>query len=124
MTTNRTKNRCRGFLEVDLVVGLAILALAIIPFGFAFARERQALKNEYLRAAANEIVDGEMEILAAGAAMDFPDGVQNYSVHSRATTVLPPGSFRLTKSSKHLRLEWHGDAKSGVGTIVREVELP
>jgi len=124
MKTNRKTSGRRGFLEVDLLVGLAILALAIVPVGFAFARERLALKNEYLRAVANEIVDGEMEILAAGAAKDFPDGTQNYSVSSRAAAVLPPGKFQLTKAGKHLRLEWSGDTKSGVSPVVREVELP
>ena len=58
--------RPRGFLEVDLLVGLAILSLAVVPLGFSFARERQVLKMEYFRSVANEIVDGEMEILAAG----------------------------------------------------------
>jgi hypothetical protein len=122
MKTN-PKKFCRcGFLQMDLVVGLAILALAIVPVGFAFARERQALKNEYLRAVANEVVDGEMEILAAGGAKDLPDGAQNYFIHSRAAAVLPPGKFLLTKSGSHLRLEWHGDTKCGVSAIVRETD--
>ena len=124
MKTNRKTSRRRGFLEVDLLVGLAILALAIVPVGFAFARERQALKNEYLRAVANEVVDGEMEILAAGAAKDLPDGMQNYPVQSRAAAVLPPGKFELTKTGKHLRLEWCSDAKCGVSAVVRETDLP
>jgi hypothetical protein len=124
MKTNRKFSGRHGFLEVDLLVGLAILALAIVPVGFAFARERQVLKNEYVRVVADEVVDGEMEILAAGAAKDFPEGVQNYSVQSRAVAVLPPGKFQLTKSGKHLRLEWHGDEKCGVSAVVREVELP
>jgi hypothetical protein len=124
MKTNLKPLRCHGFLELDLLIGLAILALAIVPLGFSFTRERQALKHEYLRAVADEIVDGEMEILAAGGGNDIPDGVQNYSVHCRAATALPPGNFRLTKAGKHLRLEWSGDAKCGVSTVAREAELP
>ena len=68
----------RGFLMVDLVVAMAILSLAIVPLGFSFARERQVLKIEYQRSVANEIVDGEMEILAAGDWKNFPDGAQAY----------------------------------------------
>ena len=113
----------RGYLQIDLLVGLAILALAIVPLGYSFARERQVLKMEYARSAANEIVDGEMEILAAGAARNFPDGSQNYSVHARAVASLPPGKFQLTKTGNQLRLVWHSDEKHGIGSVVRETTL-
>lgn len=112
-----------GFLEVDLLVGLAILTIAVVPLGYAFARERAVLKMEYSRSVANEIVDGEMEILAAGAGKKFPDGSQNYSVHARAAASLPPGHFQLTKTGNHLRLEWNADGRHGLGVIVRETTL-
>ena len=111
----------RGFLMVDAVVAMAILSLAIVPLGFSFARERQVLKIEYFRSVANEIVDGEMEILAAGDWKNFPDGAQNYTVHSQAAANLPPGHFQLTKTGNHLRLEWKPDKRQGIGTVVREV---
>jgi hypothetical protein len=116
-------NRTHGYLMVDLLVALAILSLAIVPIGFSFARERQVLKIEYFRSVANEIVDGEMEILAAGDWKNHPDGSQNYSVQARAATSLPPGHFQLTKTGNHLRLEWNSDEKHGIGTVVREVTI-
>jgi len=128
MKTNPANNfrpprRQRGFLAVDLMVGLAILTLAVVPLGFAFARERQVLKIEYARSVADEIVDGEMEILAAGAGKNFPDGSQTYSVHAKAAAKLPPGHFQLTKTGGHLRLEWNPDEKHGLGAVVRETTL-
>ncbi|HEY5068709.1 MAG TPA: hypothetical protein VII37_02945 [Candidatus Acidoferrum sp.] len=116
-------NRMRGYLMVDLLVALAILSLAIMPIGFAFARERQVLKLEYCQSVANEIVDGEMEILAAGDWKNYPDGVQNYPIHANAAASLPPGHFQLNKTGNHLRLEWNSDAKHGLGTIAREVTI-
>ena len=113
----------RGFLMVDLVVAMAILSLAIVPLGFSFARERQLLKIEYLRDVADEIVDGEMEILAAGDWKSFPDGMQAYTVHARAAASLPPGHFQLTKTGSHLRLEWTPDKRQGIGAVVREVTV-
>jgi len=113
----------RGFLMVDAVVAMAILSLAIVPLGFSFARERQVLKIEYQHSVANEIVDGEMEILAAGDWKNFPDGAQAYTVHSRAAANLPPGHFQLTKTGNHLRLEWTPDKRQGVGVVVREVTV-
>jgi hypothetical protein len=116
-----------GFLEVDLLVGMAILALAIVPLGLSFARERQVLKMEYQRSVANEIVDGEMEILAAGDWKNFPDGSQAYPVFSRAAAALSTGHFQLIKNGNHLRLEWdtspvngHGH---GIGAVYREVTI-
>ena len=116
-------HRTGGFLEVDLVVGLAILTLAVLPLGYSFAHERQVLKMEYCRSVANEIVDGEMEILAAGDWKNFPDGSQNYPVHANAMASLPPGHFQMTKTGSHLRLEWSPDGKHGVGAVVRETTV-
>jgi hypothetical protein len=117
------KNLEHGYLMVDLLVALAILSLALVPIGFSFVRERQVLKIEYFRSVANEIVDGEMEILAAGDWNNYPDGSQNYPVHARAASTLPSGHFQLTKTGNHLRLEWTSDEKQGVGTVVREVTI-
>jgi hypothetical protein len=114
----------RGFLLIDLMVALAIFTIAILPLGYAFNRERQVLKIDYFRSVANEIVDGEMEILAAGAGRDFPDGSQIYTVHSRAAASLPPGHFQLTKKGNHLRLEWTPDERRGLGAVIRETMLP
>lgn len=115
--------RLRGFLEVDMMVGLAILTLAVLPLGYTFARERQVLKIEYCRAVADEIVDGEMEILLAGAGKNLPDGPQTYSVNARAASQLPPGRFQLTKTGNHLRLEWTPGVRRGFVSVVREATL-
>jgi hypothetical protein len=109
-----------GFLEVDLAVGVTILALAIIPLGFSFARERDALRADYFRAAAMEVVDGETEILAAGDWRNYPDGSREYTVHSQAAANLPPGHFQLTKTGNHVRLEWAPEKHRGTGVVVRE----
>jgi hypothetical protein len=113
----------RGFLMVDLMVGLAILTIAVVPLGYSFARERQVLRIEYFHSVINELVDGEMEILAAGAAKDLPDGSQVYPVQSHAAANLPPGHFQLTKTGSHLRLEWLPDDKHGLSPVVRETTL-
>ena len=113
----------RGVLMMDLVVAMAILSIAIVPLGFSFARERQLLKIEYHQGVINEIVDGEMEILAAGDWRNFPDGSQNYSVRAGAAASLPPGHFQLTKAGHHLRLEWTPDQRQGIRAIVREVNV-
>jgi hypothetical protein len=113
----------RGFLMVDAVVAMAILSMAIVPLGFSFARERRALRAEYFRAAADEIVDGETEILTAGDWKNFPDGAQTYTIHSQTAANLPAGHFQLTKTGNHLRLEWTPDQREGIGAVAREVTV-
>jgi len=113
----------RGFLMVDLAVGMAILAVAIMPLAYSFVHERQLLRAETSRAVAVEIVDGEMEILAAGEWRDFPDGQQIYAVHAQAAAALPPGRFQLTRTGDHLRLEWKSDEPRGIGPVVREINV-
>jgi hypothetical protein len=105
------------------MVGLAILAIAILPLGYSFVRQRQVLRIEYCRGVADEIVDGEMEILAAGAAKNLPDGSQRYAVRAEAAGQLPPGHFQFTKTGNHLRLEWQPDRPRGLAAIVREANL-
>jgi hypothetical protein len=64
-----------------------------------------------------------MEILAAGAARDLPDGARRYDVSAVAAGQLPPGHFQLTKTGNHLRLEWLPDKRRGLGAVVREANL-
>jgi hypothetical protein len=107
----------------DLMVGLSIFALALLPLGISFAKEFQLVRVHYWRAVAMEIVDGEMEILAAGEWRAFADGQSPYAVKAAAATNLPPGEFQLTKSDRHLRLEWTPEARNGIGAVVREVTV-
>ena len=108
---------------VDLVVALGILGVAIIPLAVSFAHEAKMLHGEYDRAVAIEIVDGEMEILAAGDWKNFPDGTQNYPIHEKAAANLPAGNFQLIKNGNYLRLEWKSNRQIGIGVVVREVTI-
>jgi hypothetical protein len=82
------------------------------------------LRAEYCHSVINELVDGEMEILAAGAGKSISEGSQVYAVHSRAAVNLPPGHFQLTRTGKRLRLEWTSDQKCGVSPVAREITFP
>ena len=116
-------DRRSGFLMVDLAVAISLLAIAILPLAYSFMQERDWLRAEYQRGVAMEIVDGEMEILAAGGWHHFTDGTQNYPVYAPAAANLPPGKFQLTKNGSHLRLEWTPDKRRLIGPVVREVNV-
>ena len=114
----------RGMVLIELVVAMAILAIALLPLGYAAGSTARRLRANYQRAVAVEIVDGEMEILAAGEWRAFPEGAQPYTIHAKAAASLPPGHFQFTRAGNHLRLEWSSTEKRGIGAVVREVTVP
>ena len=115
--------RRHGILMTDVMVGLAIIGLAIFPLAYSFAQESKYLRRCYERAVAMEIVDGEMEIIRAGGWRSFTNGVHVLKTTTRSATNLPPGELRLTLTDKHARVEWL-PAKTAPGSpVVREATL-
>jgi hypothetical protein len=66
MRTWLSANRRRGALVTEAVIALGILAVTLIPLAFAFMQEIKLCRAYYYKAVALEIIDGEMEVLAAG----------------------------------------------------------
>jgi hypothetical protein len=121
---SRTARR-RGALNVDLAVAMGILVLALIPLAYTFRLEQSGLRASYHRAVAGEILDGELEILAAGEWRALPAGVQSYPTPlAAAARNLPKGRFTLTLETKRIRLEWKPDDLGKGGPVRREVALP
>lgn len=113
---HRAKNE--GLMMTESVVALGIIALAVFPLAFGFLHEAQYSRACYQRAVAMEIVDGEMEILAAGEWRTLGQGTHNYVVRAPAAAQLPPGQFRLLVDTQRLRLEWV-PAHGGTNGIIR-----
>ncbi len=117
---SRLARRSRAYLEVDFMVALAILVLAVLPVGYSASQERKLARAYYYRAAAMEIVDGELEVLRAGAWRQFKQGEQPYQPRAESVAQLPPGRFTLTVTGTRLRLAWQADGKGPASTILRE----
>lgn len=110
-------------LITELLVAIALLVVAFLPLAYSITSERRLARASYQRAVAIELVDGEMEVLAAGNWRDFAVGIHEYPVRANAATNLPPGRFLLTVESSKLRLEWKPSVKHHGGSVVREVRL-
>ena len=106
----------------ELIVAMAILAAAALPLAYSIASEKKLARADYYRAVAMEIVDGEIEALAAGQWRAFSPGEHPYVVNARAATNLPPGRFLLTIEPGKVRLRWLPIAGHG-GPVVREAHL-
>jgi Tfp pilus assembly protein PilX len=112
--------RQRGALMVELLVAMALLTGAVLPLAYSFAAEKRLARASYQRAVAMEVVDGEIEVLAAGEWRAFSLGAHDYSAHNVSATNLPPGRFLLTLATNKVRLEWQPSIKMHGGGVVRE----
>lgn len=110
-----------GFFNIELVVAIAILAVVMLPLGGAWYHETKMLRAYYRDAVAMEILDGEMEIIAAGEWRGFPEGRHELKSTARAATNLPPGHFIFTRETQRVRLEWQPERGR---KMAREVKLP
>ena len=105
---------------IELMVAIALLAIALLPIGYSIASERVLARSCYERAVAMEIVDGEMEVLLGGEWRNFASGTHDYAIHANAAANLPDGKFLLTIEFGKVRLEWRPDEKHHGGPVVRE----
>ena len=115
--------RQRGALMIEVAVGMAILVAVLLPLSLSMVKDQKLCRAYYYRAVAMEIVDGEMEILAAGEWRSFKSGSQTYPVQAGVAKNLPPGRFILTREGRLIRLEWMPEKKRGIGPVWRECRI-
>ena len=113
----------RGSLMTELVVAIAILTFGLLPLSYSIVSEKRFARATYQRAVAMELVDGELEVLAAGDWRTFAPGTNVYSVSARAATNLPAGNFVLTVAGDRLTLRWLPSEKQHGGSVTREVMI-
>lgn len=118
-----TARRCQGALTTDLLVAISILLLTIGPVLVSFLSEQRLARAYYHRAVAMEIVDGELEVLAAGGWRAFTVGSHLYRPRAETVSSLPPGRFLLTLAEDRVRLEWIPEQRRRGGLVVREARL-
>ena len=116
--------RKRGALSAELAVAIAILVTGLFPLGVTVFKDQKRARALYIQAIAMEIVDGEMEILAAGEWRSVKSGESPYSVNTRSAENLPAGRFTLTRNASSIRLEWAPAKRGYGGPVKREISLP
>jgi hypothetical protein len=117
------KANTRGMLMTELMVAMAILVIAVLPLGYSLVQDANQHRANYQHAVAMEIVDGEIEILAAGEWRSLSEGTHPYSVHAAAAVNLPDGEFQVTRTNNKIRLQWTANERQGFGIIAREVTV-
>lgn len=115
--------RHQAALAMELMVSVGILTAALLPIAYGFVNDQRLMRHAYFRATALELVDGEAELLAAGALKSFPEGVSTYPIEVAAATNLPPGRFVLHRMGSAGVLEWQPNRAVFGGPVRREFHL-
>ena len=121
------RRRQQGYITVlltEMTVAVGLMAVVLIPLTVGFFKEAKQMRHLYREAVAMEIVDGEMEILAAGGVEGISAGNPPDAINAAAATNLPPGKFTLTRKGKTLRLEWRANEPLEHLRVNRELLLP
>ena len=121
---NGGRRRSGAALLVELTVAVGILAVVLAGFAASYGQDVKLLRAYYYRAAAMEIVDGEMEALAAGEWRAYGEGRHDYAVRAESAKSLPDGRFVLTVGKGLVRLEWCPDRPGKAPRVVREARIP
>ncbi len=119
---NRRKE-CGSALFAEITVALVLVAMVMVPLTLSLSKERREVRRLYYKAVAMEIVDGEMEVLAALDPDDIPAS-GSHDINATAADNLPPGRFILTREDTAFRLEWRSDPHLPGLQVVREITLP
>jgi len=125
-TTTRRRN---GSLQADLVSALGLAALVVIPLGYGFLNHQRLVRNEAIHAVVLTLLDGEMEVLAAGELRSFNPGTHPYPLRGVAADRLPPGHCSLIRTTlpdqaTSLTLEWQPTNGSTLHSVTRTLVLP
>ncbi|MGA1238360.1 MAG: hypothetical protein ACO34E_16035 [Limisphaerales bacterium] len=126
MVIQRAGRVCRGgYINADAVVGLSMLVLALMPLTLTLFPQQKVAVAAYEQAVVMEVLDGELEVLRAGAWKKYGEGEHEYVVRAEAAGSLSAGHFVLRVWEGVLRLEWRPDSTlvRKRMSVVREVRL-
>lgn len=115
-----SRGRNAAGLMVELLVAIALLTGALLPIAFSIASEKRLARTIYERSVAMEIVDGELEILAAGEWKNIGNGTHLYKPKGLALSNLPKGEFIVRIDPSKIRLEWLSRTNASHGSVIRE----
>jgi hypothetical protein len=128
MNARPRRSPIHGNVQMDLIAAIAVLTIAILPLGFGILHHRTLVRDATTRAVALELLDSEMEVLAAGEHRSFQEGTHPYPLTGAAALNLPPGSCLLTRVVKpqggiELHLEWKPTVARAMQPVRRSVQL-
>lgn len=113
---------------MELIVAIGIISIALFPLAYGLRQEGRNMKALYYRAVAEQVLDGQREILAAGAWRKYSGGQNKLIIASKAFENLPAGDLKLEVSELdggkvRLVLSWKAIDFKGIGEIRKEATV-
>ncbi|MCD8535746.1 MAG: hypothetical protein LR011_13570 [Verrucomicrobia bacterium] len=112
-----------GFATMDMVISMILIISVMLPLGFSLARDGELYRAYSIRARAMSILDGEMEVLAAGYWRHFGLGQHAYQPRSQSAASMT-GEFLLSVSESELKLTWNPANRYRGGVVERRIVIP
>ena len=112
-----------AFIQMDVVLGIALLLLVFIPFSVTSSGELDLARRQQFQAVALQMIDGEMDVLLAGERQKYAAGEHTITPPGEAVQSLPEGKFVLTVGEKELTLAWTAVKQAKWGRVERVVKL-
>ncbi len=106
IASRRSRGSRQGSLQIDCLVALGLIMTVVLPLGYGFLHSQRLMRQTYQRAVVTELIDGELEVLAAGEWRTQPMGMHEYPMRGGSLTNVPPGRWLLTRNERVCRLEW------------------
>ncbi|MDB6053466.1 MAG: hypothetical protein JWN25_989 [Verrucomicrobiales bacterium] len=124
MRIHRHHRSCTAALTIDLMIAMALLAIAVFPLTASYVAEQKEFKVYSARAAAIEASDGEFELLYELGRFPTNNARVVHLPISPGAAKLAPGNFLLEREGKRLQLTWTPKAPDHGGIVKKEMQLP
>lgn len=115
--------RAGGWMSVDLLIAMAIFLIGFFSLAYVSTSEMRLARSYYYDAVAMSLVDGELEVLAAGEWRELSEGPSDYEINALAFESLPVGKMLVTRTPQTIRLEWIPAGKGNGRRIARQFTI-
>lgn len=105
---------------------MAIIAMTLMPLASGFFKEGKLLRSLYFQSVAEQVLDGEREVLMSGAWKKYPVGSYLLLMSNETVEQLPEKNIMLTVSDvegkkRKFVLTWTPRKVTGMKEIRKEV---
>lgn len=108
---------------MDVVIAMFLIVSVLLPLGFSVARDGEIYRAYSIRARAMSVIDGEMEVLAAGYWRHFGIGQHTYQPRSGSASSMA-GEYILSVTDTELQLTWKPAKRYRGGVVERIISIP
>ena len=113
-----------GAIHLEAILALALTAAVLLPISGIVVSQRRIASDLTRHLTMIELVDGEMELIAAGDWVRYPEGTHSVPLPSPEGFVPPVGELTLVRQGREFSLAWRPANRWIGGGIERRWTAP